>query len=403
MQLGVLYSVYSFPNIVIVFTAGLLVDRIGVNFVCLVCISCVIVGNLITIGNSYWFVLVGRIIYGLGAESMAVVQSSLVARWFSFDDSIALAFASACSLMSFRFNPFLSMFAFPALAEATSLQTVILVVNGIVWVSGTACVLLVILDKIYEKYLHLHDHAKPTVKQSRLQTLTNCIRLPPLYWIATALSVCFYGSILSYISYANRLIETKFGFSPSMSSMVNSVTYGTALLLMVPCGIFVDRIGHRLSFGCFGLSCAIVGYALLAFSTVTPWVPVVLISISFAVVPSVVMPLFALIVDETKLGIAYGLKMSLQNIFQSIIPIIASAIPQYEYKLMLNFGLMVISLILLIILLIIDLTVMHGKIEFTRVKASIKNRPCCFRFQKQPECDTMPHDANKEEAPKAAT
>ncbi len=95
-QMGILYAVYSFPNIVIVFVSGLLVDKIGVNIVCIMCISTVIAGNLVTLGNSYWFVLVGRIIYGLGAESMAVIQSSLIAGLFSFDITIALVFASAC-------------------------------------------------------------------------------------------------------------------------------------------------------------------------------------------------------------------------------------------------------------------------------------------------------------------
>jgi predicted MFS family arabinose efflux permease len=64
-QLGILFSVYSLPNIFAVFFAGMLIDKIGVNIVCGVCTLLFVGGNMITIGNNYWFMLAGRIIYGM--------------------------------------------------------------------------------------------------------------------------------------------------------------------------------------------------------------------------------------------------------------------------------------------------------------------------------------------------
>lgn len=66
-QLGFLFSVYSLPNTFIVFFAGITVDAIGLNKSCLICICFFTAGYLTTLGESYYYLLVGRALYGLGA------------------------------------------------------------------------------------------------------------------------------------------------------------------------------------------------------------------------------------------------------------------------------------------------------------------------------------------------
>ena len=81
-----LYSVYSLPNIALPLLGGVLVDRAGVRF------SLLLFSTLITLGQclfaaggsaaSMELMLIGRALFGLGGESLAVAQSALVTQWF---------------------------------------------------------------------------------------------------------------------------------------------------------------------------------------------------------------------------------------------------------------------------------------------------------------------------------
>jgi len=48
-----------------------MVDSLGVNLCCLVFSGLYLAGNLITLGESYMCLLVGRLVYGLGTECVS--------------------------------------------------------------------------------------------------------------------------------------------------------------------------------------------------------------------------------------------------------------------------------------------------------------------------------------------
>ena len=70
-ELGFLFSIYSLPNILAVFIAGILVDWLGVKACCLLCTALFTTGYLITLGESFFFLVLGRAIYGLGSECIS--------------------------------------------------------------------------------------------------------------------------------------------------------------------------------------------------------------------------------------------------------------------------------------------------------------------------------------------
>lgn len=293
-QLGILFSVYSLPNIIAVFVAGLLIDIVGLHFVMLGCAAFCVVGNLITLGNNFWFMLVGRIIYGLGSECMGVVQSNLVARWFSFDKQIALSFATAASFLTFRISSFLMMFVFPTLADRMGLRFALFVVNIMIGLSALSCCLLVFIDKRYDKYLHMHDH-EHEAKPNRLKALTQCVHLRYWFWLNVALCIFYYGAILSFVSFANLYIANKFGVTTTLASTIMSLLYGIPIILICPVGILVDRFGHRLTMLVFGVFSAWLALLLLTFTPLTPWVAACLFGITYSTVPAIIYPLFALV------------------------------------------------------------------------------------------------------------
>ena len=85
-QFNGLYSAYSFPNTVLPFFGGVLVDKLGCRKMILIFTTFLIAGQAIfafaTTINSYTVMLVGRAVYGFGGESLCVAAQTMLADWF---------------------------------------------------------------------------------------------------------------------------------------------------------------------------------------------------------------------------------------------------------------------------------------------------------------------------------
>ena len=86
---SLLYSVYSVPNIFLPFLGGFFVDRFGVR-ICLLCfVFLILLGQGIfsygLVYQSWGIMLFGRVIYGLGGESLGVANGALLSEWFKGD------------------------------------------------------------------------------------------------------------------------------------------------------------------------------------------------------------------------------------------------------------------------------------------------------------------------------
>src|SRR5688500_6710203 len=82
-QLGTLNAIYSLPNIVMVFIGGIIVDRFGTRLSTLLFSIISLVGALLTaIAPTFPTMAFGRLIFGLGAESMIVAITVAIGQWF---------------------------------------------------------------------------------------------------------------------------------------------------------------------------------------------------------------------------------------------------------------------------------------------------------------------------------
>lgn len=81
-----LYTLYSVPNVLLPFFGGVFVDRFGARLMLLAFSMAILVGQIIfAIGSStsnFNLMLVGRVVFGFGGESLGVAQGTLVASWF---------------------------------------------------------------------------------------------------------------------------------------------------------------------------------------------------------------------------------------------------------------------------------------------------------------------------------
>eukprot|EP00842_Homolaphlyctis_polyrhiza_P004258 jgi/Hompol1/4833/HPOL_001850-RA len=89
-----LYAVYSFPNIILPCFAGQLADSFDIRIVLIVFSAAVCVGQTIfaagVSSKDFSMMLIGRVLFGIGGESIGVVQSIITTAYFKNKE---LAFA----------------------------------------------------------------------------------------------------------------------------------------------------------------------------------------------------------------------------------------------------------------------------------------------------------------------
>lgn len=94
LEYNALYSIYSFPNIILPLVGGLIIDKMGVRIGTFCFTFILIIGQgVFMLGCSlelYWLMLVGRFVYGLGGECLCVSQSVVISQWFKAKE-LALA------------------------------------------------------------------------------------------------------------------------------------------------------------------------------------------------------------------------------------------------------------------------------------------------------------------------
>ena len=82
-DLGLLQGIYSFPNIIMVLIGGLIIDRIGTKKSTLLFSFFLLIGAAVTaLKGDVVTMAAGRLIFGLGAESMIVAITTVIAQWF---------------------------------------------------------------------------------------------------------------------------------------------------------------------------------------------------------------------------------------------------------------------------------------------------------------------------------
>ncbi len=83
-QIGTLNAIYSLPNIFMVLIGGVLVDRFNARSVTVVTAAVCLLGAILTaLGSQFPVMAAGRLLFGLGAETMLVAITVAFAQWFS--------------------------------------------------------------------------------------------------------------------------------------------------------------------------------------------------------------------------------------------------------------------------------------------------------------------------------
>src|SRR5262245_542149 len=82
-QVGTLNAIYSLPNVVMVLIGGVIVDRVGTRTATFgFAVICMAGAVLTALSGSFAMMALGRLVFGLGAESLNVAVTAALGQWF---------------------------------------------------------------------------------------------------------------------------------------------------------------------------------------------------------------------------------------------------------------------------------------------------------------------------------
>lgn len=126
------------------------------------------------------------------------------------------------------------------------------------------------------------------------------------------------------------MLVNKFGFTPAKAGMIASILPLGTIIFTPLIGLFTDYRGKSASIMIGGSLIIILVHILFAFTSINPYIPMFLLGIGFSLVPAAMWPSVAKIVDNNKIGTAYGFMFSVQNLGLWLFTILIGLVLDYS-------------------------------------------------------------------------
>jgi len=329
-QFGWLNASYSVAAVATLLVGGIIIDRIGTKKSIFAFAAICLLGSLITAakGNAP-LMIAGRTVLGLGAESMIVAVTTALAKWFkgkelSFAFGINLTIARLASVAADNSPTWANRAFYPqGPTAAPSWQGPLLIAVG-------AGVLAVVFSGIYWMLESGAESKYALGKAGSTDKLEfkGIFRFELSYWLVVGLCFTFYSAIFPFRTFAidlftNKLLAAHGGMAAAetvrvaalkQAGRLNSLLPFAAMIATPLFGLLVDKVGKRAWFMMFGSLLLMPVYLMIAYSSISLYVPVALMGIAFSLIPAVMWPSVAYIVDQNRLGTAYALMTLIQQI-----------------------------------------------------------------------------------------
>jgi MFS family permease len=320
-QYGLFYSYASIPNLVMVLLGGLLVDRIGVRKAGLLfsALSCIGV-TLTAAGPTLGLMLAGRLVAGIGAESMIVAVNATLAKWFRGRElALALGLEIAMVRLGNLASLNLGVYAFE---RTGSWRAALWLAAVLVLSSFVVYVVFGRLDKATER----HFEAGGLAPQADAFRIRDLVQFSPSFWYITLLCVTFYSVVYPFMAFSVVFFQKKYGMTAVQGSAYGSLIFLSTMVLTPLFGLMVDRIGKRATVLMLGSVALIPVFLTLGLTSLPPLVPMLVLGVSDSVVPAALWSAIPLVVNQTRLGTAYGVVTLVQNAGLTVVPWVAGKV-----------------------------------------------------------------------------
>ncbi len=336
--------------------AGIILDKMGVRFTGLLSASLMVIGaGIKVIGISSWFqttacaewlnswwttmpasakmAMFGFMIFGCGCEMAGTTVSKILAKWFKGKE---MALAMGLEMAIARLGVFAAMWLSPLISEDFA-------VNGVNSVSAPlifAALLLVIgllnftvftiMDSRFDAQLiatgemtAVHDPEDEFHVSDLKQIFSS-----KMFWIIALLCVLYYSAIFPFQRFATNYLEETLAISNAEAAGLFKWFPILAMVLTPFLGAYIDNKGKGASMMLLGAVIMIICHCVFAFvlpaypSKTLAFVTILVLGVSFSLVPASMWPSVPKIIDEKVLGSAYCLIFWVQNVGLCLVPLL---------------------------------------------------------------------------------
>ncbi len=321
-NIGWLNSSYSVAAVLTLLIGGIIIDRIGAKRAILMFSFVCLAGAVLTaIHGNFATMVAGRTALGLGAESLIVAVTTVLAKWFkgkelSFAFGLNLTVARLASVAADNSPTWAAAIFYPNGKEAApSWQGPLVLAVGAGVITVFAAVAYWWLESSAEKRYTLGQAGSV----DKLE-FGKMFRFGRSYWFIVALCFTFYSAIFPFRTFAVKFfMHTHFGGIPEdvareTAGFFNGLLPMSAMVATPLFGLLVDRIGRRSLLMALGTFLLVPAYLIMMYSGLSLWVPMAMMGVAFSLIPAIMWPSVAYIVEEKRLGTAYALMTLLQQI-----------------------------------------------------------------------------------------
>ena len=307
-QIGLLNAVFNLPNIALALLGGILIDRIGAaRAILIAAVICTIGAGLTAIGDPYELMLLGRLLFGLGNETLYIALLVGIAQWFHLGGgALAIAlFFSMARIGSYSADKSTSWFAE---VYASGWQAPLWLAAGL---TSAGVVTALIYYAIDRKFPHLRAAGQRSERFS-FKELTGFSRS---FWYILWLNVLFASVFFPFRStFSIQYFQDVKGMNLAAAGTANSYVFAAAIIATPVFGLIADRIGKRATLLTIAAALMPLAFLILVTTEYGLWVSTTLMGISFSIIPAVIWPSTAMLVENHRVGTAFGLINMIQSL-----------------------------------------------------------------------------------------
>jgi MFS family permease len=332
-QIGMLSTAYNVAALLVLLAGGYVIDRFGTKVAIPVfALICLCAAALTALTPHYETILAGRFLLGLGSEPLIVASTTAMARWFKGKElSFAFGLNLSVSRLGSASADWSTGFASPLYA---SWQEPLWLATGVATISVTAAALYWIMERRAEGRIDLGT--PPEHEKLQFKALYAFSRS---YWYIVALCVVFYSTVFPFRTFAIDYFQQAHGLDRETAGLLSSMLPMAAIVATPLFGLWVDRVGHRSLFMAAGSLVMLPLFLMVTYLPPGPLVSLVpfgsgpqapltlvvvilLLGGVFSLIPAVMWPSVAYIVDARRLGSAYALMTFCQQVGWAVVPIV---------------------------------------------------------------------------------
>eukprot|EP00928_Gymnodinium_smaydae_P062423 TRINITY_DN46291_c0_g1_i1.p1 TRINITY_DN46291_c0_g1~~TRINITY_DN46291_c0_g1_i1.p1 ORF type:complete len:490 (-),score=107.05 TRINITY_DN46291_c0_g1_i1:196-1665(-) len=327
---NLMYSVYAIPNIVLPLLLGAAVDTYGCHTLIVSLGALVVIGAvLVSVGvarASWMLLLFGRVIFGIGGESLQIAQNCMLFRWFQGKEvSLALGM-----LISFsRVGSLLNGWASPEIASRFGVHTA-------VWAGALFCLasffcnaLSIWVDRTQRRIAGVSDE-----ESSGGLNLSAILKLPRTFWLLAVLCVVLYCGVMPFYSIGATVFEEDVFARLPVEEARNQADKAMPFLFLVPAigspifGGLVDTVGMRSQFLLFSSLLLTACYLMIFVASPTAFM--LALGMVYMIFSGAIWPALALAVPQAMVGVAYGIALCFVNAGLALAPLLVSYLELHE-------------------------------------------------------------------------